>query len=69
MKASVIYWNQIDDEVAQIKEKLGIDIRETSDMVNDTFLKTNGESGLESYHVPDSVYVRFYLTYVGVQDV
>ena len=69
MKASVIYWNQIDDEVAGIKEKLGIDIKETSDLVNDTFLKTNGESGLESYHVPDSVYVRFYLTYVGVQDV
>lgn len=65
MRASVIYWNQIDEEVDQIKQKLGIDITETSDMVNDTFLKTNGESGLESYHVPDSVYVRFYLTYAG----
>ncbi len=64
MRASVIYWRQIDNEVDQIKQKLGIDIAETSDMVNDTFLKTNGESGVESYNVPDSVYVRFYITYV-----
>lgn len=69
MRASVLYWRQIDDEVDAVKQKLGIDITETSDMVNDTFLKTNGESGLESYHVPDSVYVRFYLTYAGVKDV
>lgn len=69
MRASVLYWNQIDKEVDSIKEKLGIDITETSDMVNDTFLKTNGESGLESYRVPDSVYVRFYLTYVESQNV
>ncbi len=69
MRASVLYWRQIDDEVDAVKQKLGIDITETSDMVNDTFLKTNGESGLESYHVPDSVYVRFYLTYAGAKDV
>ena len=69
MRASLLYWKQIDNEVDAIKERLGIDIAETSDIVNDTFLKTNGESGLESYHVPDRVYVRFYLTYEGVQDV
>ena len=68
MRASVIYWNQIDEEVDAVKERLGIDITETSDMVNDTFLKSNGESGLESYHVPDSVYVRFYLTYAGAKN-
>ena len=66
MRASYIYWRQIDDEVDQIKEVLGIDITEASDAVNDTFLKTNGESGVDSYHVPDSIYVRFYLTYAGV---
>ena len=69
MQASRLYWKQIDNEVAALKEKLGIDITETSDMVNDTFLKSNGESGLESYHVPDSVYVRFYLTYEGGENV
>ncbi len=69
MRASVLHWKQIDDEVDSIKKKLGIDITETSDLVNDTFLKTNGESGIESYHVPDSVYVRFYLTYAGEQNV
>ena len=70
MLASIEYWNQIDDEVEQIKKMLGIDITEASDAVNDTFLKSNGESGVASYHVPDSVYVRFYLTHIeGVQDV
>ena len=68
MRASHIYWRQIDNEVDRIKEILGIDITEASDVVNDTFLKTNGESGVESYHVPDSVYVRFYLTYAGAED-
>ena len=52
----------------RIREILGIDITEASDAVNDTFLKSNGESGVESYHVPDSVYVRFYLTYAGAED-
>ena len=64
MMASIEYWNQIDDEVEQIRKTLGIDITEASDAVNDTFLKSNGESGVDSYHVPDSVYVRFYLTYI-----
>ena len=68
MRASHLYWKQIDNEVDHIKEILGIDITEASDVVNDTFLKTNGETGVESYHVPDSVYVRFYLTYAGVED-
>ena len=68
MRASHISWRQIDNEVDRIKELLGIDITEASDVVNDTFLKTNGESGVESYHVPDSVYVRFYLTYAGAED-
>lgn len=69
MRATSLYWKQIDDEVAALKERLGIDITETSDMVNDTFLKSNGESGLDSYRVPDSVYVRFYLKYEGGRDV
>ncbi len=64
MRASSLYWKQIDKEVDSIKESLGIDITETSDKVNDSFLKSNGESGVDSYHVPDSVYVRFYKTYV-----
>ena len=65
MSADIIYWKKIDNEVDAIKEKFGIDITETSDKVNDTFLRSNGEKGLESYHVPDSVYVRFYLTHVA----
>ena len=69
MSASVIYWRQIDKEVDTIKERLGIDIKETSNVVNDTFLKSNGETGLESYNVPDSIYVRYYLTYIGADDV
>jgi hypothetical protein len=69
MSASVIYWRQIDKEVDTIKERLGIDIKETSNVVNDTFLKSNGETGLESYNVPDSIYVRYYLTYIGAADV
>ena len=64
MSASMIYWDGIDDEVDSIYEKLGINIHEVSTATNDTFLKTNGESGVESYNVPDSIYVRFYLTYV-----
>ena len=69
MSASVIYWRQIDKEVDSVKERLGIDIKETSNVVNDTFLKTNGETGLESYNVPDSIYVRYYLTYIGAENV
>lgn len=65
MSASVIYWNQVDKEVDEIKKRFGIDITETSDIVNDSFLKSNGESGIASYHVPDSIYVRFYLTHIA----
>lgn len=68
MRASIIYWNQIDKEVDDIKQVLGIDITEASDKVNDTFLKSNGESGVDSYHVPDSVYVRYYMTYIEGAD-
>lgn len=65
MRADISYWNGIDDEVDAIYEKLGIHITEVSNATNDAFLKSNGESGVESYQVPDSSYVRFYLTYVG----
>ena len=64
MRASIAYWRNIDDEVDMLYEKLGIDITEVSNATNDAFLKTNGESGVDSYQVPDSSYVRFYLTYV-----
>ena len=65
MRASIRYWNNIDDEVDAIYEKLGINITEVSSATNDAFLKSNGETGVDSYQVPDSSYVRFYLTYVG----
>ena len=68
MRASISYCNKIDDEVDAIYEKLGIHITEVSNATNDAFLRSNGESGVESYQVPDSSYVRFYLTYVGVED-
>ena len=65
-RATARYWNRIDDEVEAIRKKLGIDIAEASNNANDAFLKSNGEKGVESYTVPDSVYVRFYLTHVKV---
>ena len=40
-------------------------IEETSDRVNDAFLKSNGEEGVVTYTVPDSIYVRFYLTHIA----
>ena len=69
-RASRLYWNQIDEEVDALKEKFNIDITETSSNVNDAFLKSNGEeSGVATYEVPDSVYVRFYLTHIaGAED-
>ncbi len=63
-RASAAYWRRIDAEVEDIRKKLGIDIAEASNNANDAFLKSNGEKGVESYNVPDSVYVRFYLTHV-----
>lgn len=64
MSADYIYWRNIDKEVDAIYEKLGINIQEVGTVTNDTFLKTNGETGVDSYVVPDSIYVRFYLTHV-----
>lgn len=67
--ASNMYWDRIDEEVEEIRKKLGIDIAEASNNANDAFLKSNGENGVETYQVPDSVYVRFYLTHVkGAED-
>ena len=64
--ASMYYWDQIDQEVEAIKEIFNVDISETSDNVNDAFLKSNGEEqGVEAYVVPDSIYVRFYLTHIA----
>ena len=64
--ASRYYWNQIDKEVDAIKKIFNVDITEASDNVNDAFLKSNGEdTGVETYIVPDSVYVRFYLKHVA----
>lgn len=69
MRASTLYWMVIDEEVNDIYELFGIDITEASSTANDTFLKSNGESGVDSYVVPESIYVRFYLTHVaGVED-
>ena len=60
------YWMSIDYEVNQLYEWSGIDVDSTSTMVNDTFLKSNGEDGgVSTYIVPDSIYVRFFLTYVA----
>ena len=69
MRAALIYWNKIDSEVDAIYDKLGVNISEVSDSTNDKFLKSNGETGVDSYIVPDSIYVRFYLTYVdGIEN-
>ena len=69
-RASRLYWDKIDEEVDALKEMFNIDITETSSNVNDAFLKSNGEEdGVATYEVPDSVYVRFYLTHIaGSQD-
>ena len=65
-RAGRLYWEKIDEEVEALKEKFHIDITETSSNVNDAFLKSNGEEeGVNTYEVPDSVYVRFYLTHVA----
>ena len=68
--ASRLYWDKIDEEVDALKEMFNIDITETSSNVNDAFLKSNGEEGgVDTYVVPDSVYVRFYLTHIaGAED-
>jgi len=64
--ASRYYWSKIDEEVEAIKDIFNVDITETSDNVNDAFLKSNGEEeGVEAYVVPDSIYVRFYLTHIA----
>ena len=59
------YWTSIYLETERINEWSGVDIEATSDRVNDTFLKSNGEEGVVTYIVPDSIYVRFYLTHVA----
>ena len=65
-RAGRLYWEKIDEEVDELKERFHIDITETSSNVNDAFLKSNGEeNGVNTYEVPDSVYVRFYLTHVA----
>ena len=68
--ASRLYWDKIDEEVDALKEMFNIDITKTSSNVNDAFLKSNGEEGgVDTYVVPDSVYVRFYLTHIaGAED-
>ena len=65
LEAYNMYWRSIDDEIISIQEWSGVNIEETSDRVNDTFLKSNGEEGIETYIVPDSIYVRFYLTHIA----
>ena len=65
MRAQIKYWSNIDDEVDLIYEKMGIHITEVSNATNDAFLRSNGEVGVVSYQVPDSIYVRFYLTYAS----
>jgi hypothetical protein len=64
--ASDYYWGKINEEVDAIRDIFSVDITETSDNVNDAFLKSNGEEeGVEAYIVPDSIYVRFYLTHIA----
>ena len=59
IKASNAYWKSIHDtELAKFIHDLG-----TS--VNNMYLKSNGQQGgVETYHVPDNVYVNFYMTYI-----
>ena len=65
LDAYSIYWWSIEDEIERIHNWSGVDIEETSDRVNDAFLKSNGEEGVVTYTVPDSIYVRFYLTHIA----
>ena len=66
LNAYDMYWYSINEEIADIYDWSGVDIGETSDNVNDAFLKSNGEEeGIETYIVPDSIYVRFYLTHIA----
>ena len=65
LDAYSIYWWSIEDEIERIHNWSGVDIEETSDRVNDAFLKSNGEEGVVTYTVPDNIYVRFYLTHIA----
>lgn len=64
--AYVNYWKSIDEEVAEVQKKLGINITEQALAANNKFLESNGEKGgNETYNVPENEYVDFYLKYIA----
>ena len=40
------------------------EISEVSNDVNDAFIRFNGGDGVESYKVPQDIYLDYYMTYV-----
>ena len=64
--AYVNYWKSIDEEVAEVQKKFGINITEQALAANNKFLESNGEKGgNETYNVPENEYVDFYLKYIA----
>lgn len=58
MAASDMYWEKIDNMF------FSKTISEVSNDVNDTFIRLNGGDGVESYKVPQDIYLDYYMTYV-----
>ena len=60
------YWKKIDNEVLDIQKRFGINITEKAHEANNKFLQSNGEKeGIDTYNVPENVYVDFYIKYVS----
>lgn len=61
--AANAYWKSIHDTyIANLIHDIGTNI-------NNMYLKSNGQSGgVATYHVPDNVYVDFYMTYIAAGD-
>ena len=69
INASNMYWLGIREEVEYIYKLVGIDLNKAGSDTNDAFLEANGqEGGIETYVVPDNVYVDFYTAYVEEDD-
>lgn len=65
MNASNEYILGIREEVEYIYKLIGIDLDKAGSDTNNAFLEANGqEGGVETYIVPDNVYVDFYTTYI-----
>ena len=58
MAASDMYWDKIDSMF------FSDEISEVSNDVNDAFIRFNGGDGVESYKVPQDIYLDYYMTYV-----